>query len=172
MDYILYLYTVMDVFLMYFYRLPDNLLLGYFLGTLVLSFACIAVGKYSISFAFRLNREKIDHDNHEIEHYQNLSLEALKTGDKAAYKACNSIANEAYGKNFFSQIALSASSLWPVFFALGWMQYRFSGVTVKLPFSMFPDNYSFGYVTTFVVCYLIARICAAKMKEQLLKYRI
>jgi hypothetical protein len=157
---------------MYFYRIPDNPLLGYFLGTFVLSIACIIIGEYSISIAFRFNKEKIDHDIHEIEHYENLSVEALKTGDKAAYKACNSIANDAYGKNFFSQIALSASSLWPIFFALGWMQYHFSEVRIRLPFAMFSDDYSFGYVITFVVCYLIARIFSAKVKVKLLKCKI
>jgi hypothetical protein len=159
----------MDTFLMYFYRLPDNPLLGYFLGTFVLSFVCIGIGKYSVSFAFRFNKEKIDHDNHEIEHYQNLSVEALKTGDKAAYKACNSIANDAYGKTFFSQIALSASSLWPVFFALGWMQYRFSAVQFKLPF--FSSSYTFGYVAAFIVCYIAARVLSSKIMKTFLLFK-
>lgn len=158
MEYVLYLYSVMDTFLMYFYRLPDNPLLGYFLGTFLLSIACVIIGKYSISITSRFNKETIDHDFQEVEHYQNLSVEALKTGDKAAYKACNSIANDAYGRNFFSQIALSASSLWTVFIALGWMQYRFSGITFKSPLSLFCNDCTIGYGVTFFGCYVIARL--------------
>jgi hypothetical protein len=160
----------MDSILMPFFRFPDSPLFGYFLGTLMLSFACIAIGKYSISCAFRFNREKIDHENHEIEHYQNLSVEALKTGDKAAYKACNSIANDAYGKNFFSQIALSAASLWPVFFALGWMQYRFSLIEFRLPFPA--SGFSFGYGTAFIVCYIAARLIIAKIRNTYCLFKV
>ena len=155
----------MDSLLMYFYRFPDNPLIGYLLGTFLLSFACVLIGEYSISFAFRINKEKINHNNHEIEYYQNLSIEALKTGDTAAYKACNSIANHAYGKNFFSQIALSASSLWPVFIALGWMQYRFSKVEFYLPFSLNGISITVGYFIIFILCYISARILFTNIRN-------
>jgi hypothetical protein len=163
MEFIIYLYTVIDTFLMYFYRLSSNPLIGYFLGTFLLSFACVIIGKYSMSIAFRFNKDHIKHDNHNVEHYQNLSIEALKAGDKAAFKACNSIANNAYGKNFFSQIALAASSLWPVFIALGWMQYRFSGVEIVLP--VLGGIFSFGYIISFALCYIAARILFGKIKN-------
>ncbi len=56
----------------------------------------------------------------EAEKYQELSMEALKAGDRPAYKAANQLANEAFGKSFFMQVAMSAtfscgrsSSPWP-----------------------------------------------------------
>jgi hypothetical protein len=141
-----------------FFRFPDEPAAGYFLGTFLLACASVIIGEYSVAVAFRFNKKKIDSDNKAIEHYQNLSVEALISGDKAAYKACNSIANDAYGKTFFSQIALSASSLWPVFFALGWMQYRFSDMTFKLPLSFFCNDCTVGYSVTFFTCYVITRL--------------
>ena len=144
-----------------FYRLPDNSVAGFFLGTEVLALIAVITGEYSIRFAFRLNREIISRDNHRIEHFQNLSFEALKSGDKSAFRACNGIANEAYGKSFFTQIALSAASLWPLFIALGWMQYRFSGIEIQLPV---PGHvFSIGYVSSFIVSYVLSRVLFYKI---------
>jgi hypothetical protein len=153
----------MDLMFMPFFRFPDEPVTGYFLGTFLLSIACVILGWFSMSMAFLFNREKIENDNRDIEHYQSLSIEALKTGDKTAYKACNSIANNAYGKNFFLQIALSASSLWPVFIALGWMQYRFEGTEI----SILGSSVTVGYVATFITCYIIVRLSAGKIKEMI-----
>ena len=164
MELLIYLYGPIDAVLMPFYRFPDNPVLGYFLGTLILSFASIIIGEYSISLAFRINRDMIKRDNHQIDHFQNLSLEALKAGDKAAFKACNGIANEAFGKSFFTQITLSAASLWPVFIALGWMQYRFSGVSFQLSFPIPLFGNTLGYVGTFLFCYILMRITMKKIR--------
>ena len=165
MNIITNIYMVMDNFLMLFFRFPDNPLLGYFLGTFVLSLVSVIIGEYSISMAFRLNKERITHDNRDINHFQDLSIKALKAGNKPAYKACNSIANDAFGKSFFLQIALSASSLWPVFIALGWMQYRFAEVEFRLP--LLSGSLSFRYVPTFIVCYIATRILFGKIKHDL-----
>lgn len=149
-----------------FFRFPDEALSGYFLGIFILSLACIIIGEFSIFVAYRANRRKITRDNQDINHFQDLSIKALKAGDKKAYKACNSIANNAFGKSFFSQIALSASSLWPLFIALGWLQYRFSGVELILPFSFFGTDYTAGYFLTFVLCYITTRIIFGKLKNR------
>ncbi len=158
MDIIVSLYHLIDEFLMPFYRFPGNPLAGYYLGTLVLSLASVVIGELSISIAFRINRKMIARENQEINHYQDLSVEALKAGDKAAFRACNSIANEAYGKSFFSQITLSAASLWPLFIALGWMQYRFGGVEFHLPFTIPLAGSAYGYFPTFLFTYIFMRI--------------
>ncbi len=167
MDIILYFFTVIDDTLISFFRLPAEPLAGYYLGTFVLSLACVIVGHYSISMGFKVNKERITRDNRDIEHFQDLSIKALKSGDKKAYKACNSIANDAFGKSFFSQITLSAASLWPLFMALGWMQYRFSEIEFTLPFSLFGKQFTAGYFLTFVLCYIITRTTFNKI----LKYR-
>jgi hypothetical protein len=165
MELIIYLYTVIDDILMPFFRFPDSPLAGYYLGTFLLSLACVIIGEYSISLAFRFNKDRITRDYRDINHFQDLSIKALKASDKSAYKACNSIANDAYGKSFFSRISLSASSLWPVFIALGWMQYRFAGVEFRLP--LLSSSLSYGYVPTFIVCYIATRILFGKIKHDL-----
>lgn len=164
MDIITNFQHIIDSFLIYFYRLSDNPMLGYYLGTFILSLICVLIGELSIAIAFRVNKKQINLENHEIEHYQNLSIEALKYGDKTAYKACNGIANKAYGKSFFSRIALSASSLWPIFIALGWMQYRFSGVEFGIPLTEF----TVGYLPTFLLAYVLTRILFGKLKRNFL----
>lgn len=148
-----------------FYRFPENHLTGYYLGTLILSFAAVIIGRYSISLAFSINREMITHDNKEMCHFQDLSLKALKAGDKSSFKACNGIANEAYGKSFFTQISLSAASLWPLFIALGWMQYHFAEVQFHVPFSVPLLGDTFGYVTTFFLCYIPASLAITKIRR-------
>ena len=165
MDIFTYLYQIIDKAIIPFYRLTENPLIGYYLGTLVLSLASVIAGEYSIAFAFRLNKVMIKREADRIDHFQNLSFEALKAGDKEAFKACNGIANEAYGKSFFTQITLSAASLWPAFLALGWMQYRFSEVEFHLPFSVPLIGGTFGYFATFLLCYITVRIAAGKIRH-------
>ena len=165
MDIITYLHMVMDGFLMPFFRFPESSLFGYYLGVTVLSIICIVIGEYSISFAFRINRKMIVRDNNRIERFEKLSIDALKAGDKSAFKACNGIANEAFGKSFFTQITLSAASLWPLFFALGWMQYRFSEVEFNLPFSIPFIGETVGYTPTFLLCYIAVRIAVSRIRR-------
>ena len=162
-----YYYAVMDRFLMPFFRFPDSSLPGYYLGTFVLSITCVIAGKCSLFLALRFNKNRLSSDNNEMGHYQELSIEALKAGDKNAYRACNSIANDAYGKNFFSHIALAASALWPVFIALGWMQHHFDRVDFRKIVSVPWSEYIFGYFTTFILCYLVALITFNKTKNGL-----
>ena len=94
-DYFIYFQHIADNILMSFFRFSDNPVNGYFLGTAILSTICVAVGELSIYLAFRFNKDKIDHTNNDMEHYQHLSIKALKAGNKDAFRACNSIANES-----------------------------------------------------------------------------
>ena len=170
MDLFTFLYMQMDKILMPFYRLPDHSVAGYFSGTFILCLACVIIGEYSISAAFRINRKKIAGDNEEMARFHDLSIKALKAGNKAAYKACNSRANDAFGKSFFTRISLSAASLWPLFIALGWMQYRFSGVRFSL--LLLPGKWiTVGYMFTFVLCYITARVLFAKFRKTILLSR-
>lgn len=163
MDFLALLYAQMDKVLMPFYRFPENPLAGYYLGTFILALAGVITGEYSLYLAVRLNRRRIARDSHETEHFHALSIEALRAGDKTAYTACNRIAGEAYGNAFFSQVALAASYLWPVFIALGWMQYRFGEVESGLPLSIPLAGDTAAYAVTFILCYIFARILYGKV---------
>lgn len=154
---------LIDDALMPLFRYPDNPLSGYYLGTFVLALASVIIGEYSMAIALRLNRDMIGNDNSRMNHFHDLSVKALNAGDKAAFTACNSFANEAYGKNFFNHIALSAASLWPLLIALGWMQYRFAGIEINLPFTS--EFFSLGYLSSFIMCYVFARFVTGKFKR-------
>jgi len=161
MELIVYLYTLLDSFLMFFFRLSEDPVAGYWLGTSVLALASWVIGEYSIALAFRLNKAMIKEETRRIDHFQELSFAALRAGDKSAFKACNGIANEAYGKSFFTQITLSAASLWPLFIALGWMQHRFSDVEFAIPLT----EWTAGYFSTFLLCYVAIRIVSSKISK-------
>jgi hypothetical protein len=167
MDFLQAVYLNMDAFLIYFFRMVEQPILGYFMGIGVLSLLCVIVGEFTLSVAFRFNRKGIDQDNREMTRMQNLSLRALLAKDKQSYKAFNREANEAFGKVFFKQIALAAASLWPIPFALGWMQTRFMNIEFLLPCRLPVVGETVGYSFTFIPMYILVYILFGKIKHKL-----
>ncbi len=165
------LYFWTDRFLIFFYRLVDSSILGYYFGTGVLCLFCVVIGQLTLATTFLWNRRTIDRDNQEMVHMHNLSVKALIVKDKKAYKLCNKEANEAFGKVFFSQIAMSISSLWPVPFALAWMQTRFSEVAFELPLRLPLVGESVGYLFTAIPIYILMYILFGKVKSKLPFFR-
>jgi hypothetical protein len=144
------LFLALDPYLIWFYRLPGNAYVGFFLGTFVLAVICTFAGDLTFALAARLQGKHLDNIASEASKYQNLSIDAAKAGDKANYHLVNKLANEAFGKSFFSLIALSMARLWPIPFALEWMQYRFLDVDFPLP--LLPV--SLGFIGVFIFIYL------------------
>ena len=153
----------LDPYLIWFYRLPGNAYVGFFLGTLVLAFISLIIGEITISLASRLMGKHLDAAAAETLRYQDLSIEAAKAGDKASYKATNKLANEAFGKSFFSLAAFSMARLWPAPFALAWMQYRFFEVEFPIP----GTGFSVGYIAPFIVLYIVAYQILKRLKHRL-----
>jgi hypothetical protein len=165
------IYQHIDAFLIFFFRLTDIAMLGYFIGCAVLCLICVVLGQLTIAVAFRFNRRFIDSDNQQVIRMHNLSMKALAAKDKPAFKSCNKQANEAFGKLFFSQIALSAASLWPIPFAAGWMQTRFLNVQFHLPVSLPWIGDQVGYMFTFLPVYVLVYILFGKIKSRLPFFR-
>jgi hypothetical protein len=165
------LYVWIDRILIFFYRLFDNPFLGYLFGTAVLCLMCVVLGQLTLAAVFLWNRRRIDDDNREMVRMHNLSIRALRARDKRAYKACNKEANEAFGKVFFTQIAMSLSSLWPVPFALAWMQNRFSAVDFTLPVRLPFIGHSVGYLFSAIPIYILVYILFGKIKSKLPFFR-
>ncbi|MFH1242964.1 MAG: hypothetical protein V1689_11460 [Pseudomonadota bacterium] len=159
--------TIIDPFVIAFYRLTGIPILDFYLGTFILSLMATVIGEFTISLYFLFNRKDIERTSDEVIRMQNLSILALKCGDKASYKACNKNANDAFGRAFFKQIAIASSSLWPVPFALQWMQTRFSGVELELPFSVPFVGNTVNYPFVFVPIYILSRILFGKVKPHL-----
>jgi len=161
----------LDTGFIFFFRLPEIPILGYYLGCAVLSLACVVVGQITIAIAFFWNQKFIDRDNQEMVRMHNLSVRALLSKDKSSYKSCNKVANDAFGKVFFSQIALSISSLWPIPFAAGWLQTRLQDVTFALPISLPVVGGQVGFMFTFLPIFILVYILFGQIKGHLPFFR-
>ena len=156
-----------DGFLISFYRLTEIPILAYYIGTGVLCLICVIVGQMTYCWAYRHNHRFFSSDSHEMVHMHNLSIRALGAKNKTAYKSCNKQANDAFGKYFFAQVAIGISSLWPVPFALGWMQSRFGEVDFALPIPLPGFGSSVGFMFTFFPIYVLTYILFGKIKNKL-----
>ena len=161
----------LDTVFIYFFRLPEIPILGYYLGCVVLAIACVILGQLTIATVFYWNQRFIDRDNRQMIHFHNLSIMALISKDKTAFKNCNKAANDLFGKVFFSQIALSASSLWPIAFAAGWLQSRFQNVQFPLPWSLPIIGDHVGFMFTFLPIYILVYILFGNIKKRLPLFR-
>jgi uncharacterized membrane protein (DUF106 family) len=160
-------YLFLDPYLIWFYRLTGQAEVNFYLGTLVVAVLALLVGEFTSFLASFLVRRHFDEVAGEAKRYQDLSMEALKAGDRPAYEAANKLANEAFGRSFFMQLALSATFFWPIFFVLGWMQYRFLELEFPLPFV----GFSLGYIGVFIIIYVAAYILYKRVKNRLPYFR-
>jgi hypothetical protein len=141
--------------------------IDYFIGTFILALFTVIVGEFTISLVFKINKRHLDQLNRNLVDKYNLSVQAQQQGDRKSYKACNREANDAFGKAFFNMFGLSAALLWPIFFALTWMQLRFMGIDFPIPFT----GWSVNYVVTFLACYILARMAFGRVKYRLPYFR-
>lgn len=99
-------------------------------------------------------------------------MQAYAEDDRVSYKALNKAANDAWGRHFFTMAAYSGGILWPVPFALAWMQTRFQGVEFELVFPLnrlLADNV--GYPFIFIPMYILARIVFKHLRPRLPYFR-
>ncbi|SMP44079.1 hypothetical protein SAMN06295888_102256 [Desulfonatronum zhilinae] len=157
----------LDAFLISAFRLLSNPVSGFFFGTFILTVWCTLVGELTSLGVGRMNRKYIKKLEQESIRLHNLSVKAIIHKDKESYRACNKMANEAWGKYFFATISQGAASVWPVPFALAWMHTRFAAVEFELayPIPLLPEVV--GYPAVFIPMYILVRICFAKLKPWL-----
>ena len=167
MDSIRWAVELIDFLLITPFRWPDNPIAGWWLGTFCIALWSTLLGEFTAALAFRVNRSYVTEIAQEVLNRHNQSMNALKGGDKPAYKAINKLANEAYGKAFFMQLAMASASLWPVPFALGWMHIRFSSISFSLPFNVSYIGNSVGYPFIFIPIYIFVRIIIRKSLNRL-----
>lgn len=149
---------LLDPYFIALYRLTGDPLLNFMLGTFLLAMVTVVLGELTLSLALRFNRRHITAMEEELEKQHRLSLTALQMQDQKGYRACNKLANDVFGKYFFSMIAYSAACLWPVPFVLSWMQTRFLGVQFELAYPISLVWASTQYFTIFLLLYILARI--------------
>lgn len=156
-------YLFIDPVMIWIFRLPGNAEIGFALGLVWVALIATIIGELSMAGIYFLNRRFLNEQSQDMVRNFNLSLKALAAKDKQSYKACNDLANEAFGKNFFTGITLFASSIWPAFFALGWLDFRFKEIDFPLPFTDTIVSAAFYFVPT----YIIVRIIFARLKPKL-----
>ncbi len=161
----------LDPYLIWPFRLMGPSFAGFLLGTFILCLFCAAVGDICSILVRRMNRKVYGEYHDEMIRKHNLSVRAIGSGDKTAYKAANKLAHEAFGKYFFSQIGAFTVSLWPAPFTLAWMDLRFGHVDFSLPFAVPGLDRSVGYVFFFVPLYIAARMLYGRCMRLLPAYR-
>jgi hypothetical protein len=157
------LWMLLDPYIIWFYRVTGYAFADFLFGTFVLACIALLVGELTVSVVSLIAGNRIDAATREARHYQDLSGEALSAGNKEAYRAANKLANDAFGRSFFMQAALSAAFLWPVFVAIAWMDQRFSDVGFDLLFT----DYSLSHVGVFIVLYAAAYLIFKRIKLKL-----
>ncbi|MFZ0611378.1 MAG: hypothetical protein WAM73_04000 [Desulfobacterales bacterium] len=163
---------LLDPFLIGFFRLTGYTLLDFFVGVFCLCMICVVLGELTISAAIRLNRRHLKALKHEVSQKEKLSMQAYADDDRVSYKALNQAANDAWGRYFFTMAAYSAGILWPVPFALAWMQTRFQSVEFDLvfPLNLVLGN-TVGYPFIFIPVYILARIVFKYLRPKLPYFR-
>ncbi len=148
-------WIIIDPYLIWSFRLTGYALPDFLLGTFFMAWLALFMGEFSVSLVFLAIRPRVDAATLEARRYQDLSQEALSTGDKEAYTAANKLANDAFGRSFFMQVAMSAAYFWPSCVAIAWMGLRFSEVEFPLLFSSISMGFIGIYILMFAGAYLI-----------------
>ena len=162
---------MMDPMFIWGFRLFDHPWGGFLIGLAVLSLLCVITGDFTSHLARRLNRKVYGKYRDEMVRQHNLSVEALKHSDKDAYKAVNRQAHEAFGKYFFSQAGAFTLSIWPLPFAMAWLDIRFGGIPITLPFALPGVGDSVFYPFFFFPIYIAVRIFYGKTMRLFPFYR-
>lgn len=153
------IYEFLDSWLIWAFRLTENPYVGFAIGIFFLCVVTTVIGELCMAGIYFINKKHFAEINNKMVAHHNLSVQAIGAKNKEAWKACNSIANDAFGKNFFSHIALFASSLWIVPFGVGWLFYRFGEVDFVVPFIG-----QVGPVFIFLPAYILTRYLFGKVK--------
>ena len=156
------IYEFLDPWMIWAFRTSENPYVGFAIGILWICLATTVIGELCMAGIYFLNKKHFAKINRDMVDHHNLSVKAIGVKNKEAWKACNSIANEAFGKNFFSHIALFASSLWIVPFGIGWLFYRFGEVDFIVPFIG-----EVGPPFIFIPAYVLTRYLFGKAKPYL-----
>lgn len=138
----------LDAFLIAPYRWPEDPVWGLWLGTAVLAFWAVALGGLTMKIVYKINSRHVAKTGDEVSKMHEASMNALRSGDKEAWRGINKLGNEAFGKAFFLNIAMGASSLWPAFFAAAWLRMRFEEVLFPTPFGGI--NYAAGFIVLYI----------------------
>ncbi len=171
MDSITWVLLLLDPWLIAPYRWPASATLGYVLGTSLLCLQCAVLGDLSSMGVMALNRKRLREIHGDMDKHHALSEKALQMGDKESYKALNRQALDAFGHSFSLGAAIFCVTLWPVPFALAWMDLRFSHVDLDLPVNLPLLGDSLSTFPFFLLLYIAVRVVYSKFMRRFQGYR-
>jgi hypothetical protein len=163
MDPIKWLLTAIDPVLIAPYRLFENPMLGWWIGTAVLAFWAVVIGELTLAVAYFVNRRAVAENHERTLYYHEQSLKAKGAGDEKAYKGINDLANDAFGKSFFLLAAMGMASVWPAFFAAAWLDMRFGEIVLHLP--EWAGGWELSFLAPFIILYIAIRVGYGRLKR-------
>jgi hypothetical protein len=157
------IFRFFDPALIYFYRITGYAPADFVIGTFVLALLAVVLGELTVWLVLLVAKRSMAHTALEAQKYQALSMDALACGDRHSYEATNQLANDAFGKTFYTQMAFSGAFIWPICVALAWMQYRFLDLVFPIPFI----GLSLGYIGIFILLFIPAYFLFKRLKRKL-----
>lgn len=121
-------FETVDALLLVPYRLLETPVTAFYFGTFCLAVASAALGLGCKALVARSQRAKRERVDGETARRSELSAQAAQAGNKAAYMAQNTLAQEAYGDSMALAAGRGAAMLWPGMLTLAWLYWRFEGV--------------------------------------------
>lgn len=167
MNSIISLLMFFDPFFIAPFRMVSSPTTGYLLGTAILALQCFILGDLSAIGVKFLNRKYLRKIQKEMDRNHHLSEKALMMGDKESYKAVNRQALDAFGHSFSLGGAVFCVSIWPMPFALAWMNLRFFDAPLELPVSLPFLGSSIHYFASFLLIYIAVRIIGSALIRRL-----
>ena len=163
-----YLPAWLDAFLLAPFTWLTSPLPSFWLGTALLAAYATLLGELVAGLLFMTHKSYYLELQDKMIHMHNVSVDALHQSDKKSYLAANKLAQESFGKTFFSEATVGMASIVPVPFALAWLDLRFSGI----PLLTVPViNHELGYPFVFLLLYISMRILFARWKKHLPFFR-
>ena len=143
---------------------------GYLFGTVLLALQCVVLGDLAATAVAYLNRGYIRSIREKMDRHHNLSELALIQGDKESFKAVNRQALDAFGYSFSMGAAIFCVSIWPLPFALAWLNLRFAEAPITLPFHVPLVGQAVPYLTSFLLLYIAVRMIYSRVAGRLSWY--
>ncbi|GAB6110383.1 hypothetical protein [Desulfomicrobium salsuginis] len=149
----------LDAWLIAPFRWFDSSEAGFFFGIFALALQSVAIGHVLMSVMGRMQHSVMHKHQSEAARRSELAMQALQVHDKTAYIAQNRLAKDAYGHAMALGVGKVTASLCPAVGALGWLDLRFRGVPLDLPFSVPGLGDSVFYPFYFIPAYILVRFC-------------
>lgn len=163
-----YLPAWLDAFLLAPFTWLGSPFASFWLGCALLAAYATLLGELVSGLLFMTHKSYYLELQDTMIHMHNVSVDALHQSDKESYLAANKLAQEAFGKTFFSEATVGMASVLPVPFALAWLALRFTGIPVLTVPVLGTE---LGYPFVFLLLYIGLRILFAKGKKHLPFFR-